>query len=230
MRITVPHYFDFGTDRELVGEDLVRPEAWDALRTQTEGPFALPATRAAWERVADERPEIRDRARAIDRLAEQRGARRIASYGVGGASLECWLHRFSPARELIVTEYAPATVGRLAQVFPEADVRRHDLFVDPPAEADLHLFHRIDTEFSNAQWRQIFQSFREVPVLLVASEVATRERILAVLRALPGHRRRKATRAGVIRNAAAFESLWRKTHTGRRVRTGDLWAWELEPR
>jgi hypothetical protein len=72
MRITVPHYFDFGADRELVGEDVVRPEAWDALRTQSDGPFALPATRAEWERVADERPDIRDRARAIDALAKQR--------------------------------------------------------------------------------------------------------------------------------------------------------------
>jgi hypothetical protein len=129
-----------------------------------------------------------------------------------------------------VTEYAPSTVERLSQVFPEAEVRRHDLFADPPVDADLHLFHRIDTEFSNRQWRQVFQAFREVPVLLVASEVATRERIVAVLRALPGHRRRKATRAGVIRNAAALESLWKTTHSGQRMRLGDLWAWELEPR
>lgn len=230
MRITVPHYFDFGADRALVGDNLVRPEAWDALRTQTDGPFALPATREQWELVADERRDIRDRAKAIDELAERRGVKRLASYGVGGAPLECWLQRLRPDRELVVTEYAPSTVERLEQVFPEAEVRRHDLFVDPPVEADLHLFHRIDTEFSNKQWRSIFESFRAVPVLLVASEVATTERVVALLKALPGKLRRRATRAGVIRNADAFEALWRTTHTGRRVRMSDLEAWELAPR
>ena len=45
MRLTVRHHFDFGADRALVGHDLVRPEAWNALRTQTRGPFALPPTR-----------------------------------------------------------------------------------------------------------------------------------------------------------------------------------------
>ena len=31
MRITLRHHFDFGADRPVVGDDLVRPEAWDAL-------------------------------------------------------------------------------------------------------------------------------------------------------------------------------------------------------
>jgi hypothetical protein len=230
MRITVPHYFDFGADRTLVGDDLLRPEAWDALRTRSEGPFALPATREDWERVANGRPDIRERAEAIHALLERRGVRRLASYGVGGAPLECWLQRLRPERRLVVTEYAPETVERLRGVFPEADVRRHDLFEDDPVDADLHLFHRIDTEFSNRQWRSIFKRFAGVPVLLVASEIATRERILAVLKALPGHRRRKATRAGVIRNREAFESLWSGTHTGTPMRLGDLEGWELEPR
>jgi hypothetical protein len=230
MRITLPHYFDFGADRNLVGDELVRPEAWDALRTQSDGPFALPATREEWERAADERPDIRDRARAIDEVLERRGVRRLASYGVGGASLECWLHRIRPERELVLTEYAPTTLERLRTVFPEADIRRHDFLVDAPLDADLHLFHRVDTELSNREWHRVFARFREVPVLLVATEVATNERLLAVLKALPGQRRRGATHAGVIRNAAAFESLWRGTHTGRRMTLNDLDAWELEAR
>jgi len=230
MRVTLPHYFDFGADRELVGDDLARPEAWDALRTRSGGPFALPASRSEWEQVADERPDIRDRARAIDDLLETRGVRRLASYGVGGAPLECWLHRLHGERELVLTEYAPLTLERLRAVFPEANIRRHDLLTDAPLDADLHLFHRIDTEFTNRQWRGVFEAFREVPVLVVATEVATSERIFAILRALPGHRWRRATKAGVIRNVAAFESLWRRTHMGRRLRVNDLKAWELEPR
>jgi hypothetical protein len=32
MRLTIPHYFDFGADRDWVGRRLERPEAWDAAR------------------------------------------------------------------------------------------------------------------------------------------------------------------------------------------------------
>src|SRR3954452_6445823 len=107
MRLTIPHYYDFGADRALVGDDLVRPEAWDGLRTQTAGPFALPAERDELERAADEREDLAVRARAIDAWLGARGVSRLASYGVGGALLEVWLHRLHPARELIVTDYAP---------------------------------------------------------------------------------------------------------------------------
>jgi hypothetical protein len=92
MRPAVRHHFDFGADRALVGDDLIRPEAWDALRTQTSGPFALAETREQWERTADEHPELEARARRICELLDARGIARLASYGVGGATLECWLN------------------------------------------------------------------------------------------------------------------------------------------
>jgi hypothetical protein len=104
MRLTVRHPFDFGADRAVVGEDLVRPEAWDALRTQTSGAFALAATRAEWDRTADEHPELDARARRISELLAARGVGRRASYGAGGATLECWLKRVAPDRDLVVTE------------------------------------------------------------------------------------------------------------------------------
>src|SRR5919198_782394 len=108
--ITVRHYYEFGEDRPLVGDELVRPEAWDAIRTRTNGPFSLPATRVEWERMADEWPEGGRRAGAIDRWLQAHGVDTLASYGAGGASLELLLHRLAPKRSLIVTDYAPATV------------------------------------------------------------------------------------------------------------------------
>lgn len=53
LRVTIRHYYDFGMDRAIVGDDLVRPDAWDRLRTQTSGVFAIPPTRA---RSLSERP------------------------------------------------------------------------------------------------------------------------------------------------------------------------------
>lgn len=227
MRLTVRHHFDFGADRALVGDDLVRPEAWDALRTQTSGPFALAATREEWERAADDRPELEARARRIRELLDAREVRRLASYGVGGATLESWLKRLAPERELVVTDYAQATVERLAGIFTEAECVRHDLLEDPPIDADLHLFHRIDTEFANDAWPRIFERFARAPVMYVAAGQVDLKGALAEWRK---GRRAGASRAGWVRTRPALERLWTRTHDARAVDVGDLPAWELEPK
>jgi len=227
LPLTVPHVFDFGDDKRLVGTDLVRPEAWDALRIETDGPFGLPADRETWERTALEREDIVARGRAISAWADAQGVRRIASYGVGGASLEFVLWRESPQRELIVSDYTPKAVERLAALFPEADVRRFDLLSDTPLDADLHLFHRIDTELSNRQWRELLRRFGDERILLVATEVAGGRRLSWEVRSLLT--KRDATRAGWLRNRAAFERLWRRTHAATPLRMHDLYAWDLRP-
>jgi hypothetical protein len=227
MRLTVRHNVDFGADRAVVGDDLVRPEAWDALRTRTSGVFALADTREAWERTADEHPELEARARRLDAVFARRGARRVASYGVGGATLECWLSRLAPDRELAVTDYARATVERLRPIFREAECLVHDLAADPPLDADLHLFHRIDTEFDNARWRAVLERFASVPIVFVAAgQVGLRGALAEVRRG----RRPGSSRAGWVRTRSAIEALWRHTHTAVPVDVGDLPAWELEPK
>jgi hypothetical protein len=228
VRITVPHYFDFGEDRRLVGDDLVRPEAWDAIRISSSGAFALPASRAEWESLVDGQADYAERARIIDRLVTDRGGGSIASYGVGVASLELWLSRLRPDRRLAVGEYAPETAARLRELFPEADVHRHDLLSDPPLETDWHVFHRIDTEFTNRQARSVFQRFSDRSVIVVATEVVDwREALNRVWR---GVRNRNATRSGYIRNRAAFEALWKSTHDADPVEVHDLQGWALTPR
>jgi hypothetical protein len=228
VRLTVRHVFDFGPDRALVGDDLVRPQAWDALRTQTAGPFAIAHDRAELERMAHEHPEIEARARAVDRVLDDRGAETLASYGVGAGLPEAWLHRVRPQRPLVLTDYAPETVERLRALFPGVDVRRHDLLRDPPVAADAHLFHRIDTELANADWRAVFGRFAGEVVVVVATEIADLPRIAAEVR----HRlrNRHVTRAGWMRNRAAFEWLFEPTHLAIPHRFGDLDGWVLEPR
>jgi hypothetical protein len=230
LRVTIRHYYDFGADRAIVGDDLVRPEAWDSLRTKTSGVFAIPPTRDEFVRTAEERADIAGRARAIDAWLEAHGAEVVASYGVGGASLEWWLHKLRPSRKLIVTDYGEATVQRLVEIFPEVVVRHHDLSRDQPLPADVHLFHRIDTELSNADWREVFTRFARVPILVVATEVLDLRRVLLELRLRRRMKRRQATKAGFIRSRAAFEALWRPTHTSQPVRMHDLSSWDLRPR
>jgi hypothetical protein len=226
LPVTLRHHFDFGAERDLVGDDLVRPDAWDALRTQTSGAFALPADRRAWEAAADN-PAVRTRAQLLNRWLDEHRIERLASYGVGAAGLELCLHRLAPDRRLVVTEYAPQTVTRLRRHFEGVDVRTHDLLIDPPVEAEIHLFHRIDTEFDNRQWRDIFTRFAAVAVLLVAADTLDARALLNEFRTRVT--RRTATRAGWLRNPAAFRTLWRTTHTATPLRFADLDGWLLTP-
>ena len=222
------HYFDFGPERGLVGEDLVRPEAWDALRVRSCGPFAMSETRAALERAADDHPEIAERARAIDAELERRGVGKLASYGVGGGIVEIWLERLRAERKLLLTDYAPQTVERLRLLFPEGDVRVHDLLRDAPLEADAHLFHRVDTELADDEWRRLLRRFASERIVVVATEVATLPRVGAEL--LGRVRRRGLSRAGWLRTRDAFEALWEATHDAVAVELSDLQGWVLEPR
>jgi hypothetical protein len=228
VRLTIPHWFDFGEDRVHVGDDLVRAEAWDALRLNTDGAFSVPATRAAWEDAAAGRPEIQARAERIVALARERGVRRLASYGAGAAVLELWMKRAAPEIELVLTDYADGTVDRVAAIFPEASVVRHDLLSDPPLDADLHLFHRIDTELTNKQWRGVLRRFAHVPVLVAATEIIGVDRALKAI----AHRLRvrDLSRAGWLRTRSAFEAIYGTEHAITPLTLGDLEGWMLEPR
>jgi hypothetical protein len=222
------HHFDFGPDRAVVGEDLVRPEAWDALRTRTDGAFSVAGSRVELERTADGRPEIGERARAINRWLEQRGVDALASYGVGGGVLEAWLLRSRPGQPLALTDYGPETVERLRTLFPEVEVVLHNLLRDAPLDAEAHLFHRIDTELTDDQWHGVLRRFADVTILVVATEVATPRRLGQEL--LLRARSRHLTRAGWLRTRGSFEALWRDTHDAVPLRLHDLDGWALTPR
>jgi hypothetical protein len=226
--ITVVHRYDFGADAALVGHDLGRPEAWDALRTRTTGPFALPPTAEQLRRTAREDEALVARAATISRWLDGEGITSVASYGVGVGRLEVLLREARPDRELILTEYAPANVERLRELLPGVDVRRHDLLAEPPLDAELHLMHRIDTELSNAQWRRVLHGFAAERILWLAAGLAGPRQL--ALQLLAPRRPRRRTRAGLLRTEAAFESLWAATHRAQTVDAGDLRAWALEPR
>lgn len=222
--LTIRHRYDFGPDRDRVGAHLVSPQSWDAIR-ETSGPFGLPSTRVEWERAAGD-GDFAERAAAIAAVADELGACRVCSYGVGAAFVELNLARLRPDLELVCTDFAPRTLARLRELFPEADVRHHDLLSDAPLEADLHLFHRIDSELSNRQWRTVLARFRE-PILLVATELLE---MGALLRELRLRFSDTATDAGYIRTEAGFRSFWRRSHRDRKLRIGSHTGFLLAPR
>ena len=98
------------------------------------------------------------------------------------------------------TDYGAATVERLNELVPELDVRQHDLSQDGPLAADIHLFHRIDTELTNREWREVFRRFGAASILVVAAQVLD---VKALAAASSVDRPRmwavRATRAGFLR-------------------------------
>ena len=229
MRLTVRHHFDFGADRAVVGDDLVRPEAWDALRTQTSGAFALAETREEWERTADEHPELEARARRLDEVFDApRGARRSPPT----ASAAPRSSAGSSASRRSATSSSPTTRRRRSsgcgRSSPRPSACVHDLSADPPLEADLHLFHRIDTEFDEPRAGRRSSSASRARADRVRGGRAGR----SPRRAGGGAARAAgagASRAGWVRTRPAIEALWRQTHTAVPVDVGDLPAWELGP-
>ena len=226
MKIRVRHTFDFGAARTAVGPNLRRPAAWDAARSAP-GAFALPESRADWERLAD-RDDLRARARDVAAIVRTRGARTLCSHGVGTAALELAVHRADPSLHLVCTDYAPRTVERLRRLFPEAEVVLRSLGDPDPPHADLHLMHRIDAELPDDEWRQVFARLRE-PILFVPNTLldirgAVREIARGVMR------RRRVSSAGWFRNEAAMRSLWQEAFSDRRVDVGGAPGFLLEPR
>jgi hypothetical protein len=225
VKLAIPHRYRFGPDRPVVGAVLGGEDAWDALRLQTDGPFALPATRAAWEAMATD-PVNTARAAALHRHLGD--VRAVASYGVGTASVELALARLDPGRRLVVTEFAPATVDRLAVLFPEAEVIRHDLRVGAPVPlVDVHLLQRVDTELDDPGFEDLLQRFSSVRLIVLATELLGLRPLLREAFTLV---RGGSTRAGLVRSRGAFEALWRETHTARPLAVHDLSGWLLEPR
>jgi hypothetical protein len=206
----------------MLGDDLVTPDSWDRIRG-TSGPFGLPRTREAGESAASG-TEFLAGARAIVEVASRLSACRICSYGTGAAFVEFNVKRLAPNIDLICTDYAPRTVTRLAALFPEAEVRRHDLLAAGPLEADLHLLYRIDTEFSDAEWHVILQRFAD-PVLLVTTELIGWPTLAR--EALHRLKRRRFTRAGYVRTEAAFLALWSGTQIATHLEIGDHDAYLL---
>jgi hypothetical protein len=230
--LTIPHLVDLGPDGRALGRlrSLAGPEAWDELRGRADGPFALPDTREAWEAAAGRQPQLEARMRAVSGALRNLGAGSVASYGAGTGLPELWLHRVAPELRLTLTEVAPTTAARLSTVFAEATVVVHDLRAAPPLAADVHLFHRIDTEFSGRAWRRVFRRFAAERIVVVATEVLSPERARTELRHLRMHWREGWQRAGWIRTVGAFEALWRATHVAERTSFGDLDGWVLRPR
>ena len=176
----------------------------------------MPADRATWDVAAR---ELETRAHAVLEIARSLGARKIASYGVGAAFLEHELARLAPDISLFCSGYTPRTVRRRQDLFPEADVRVHDLLRDEPLDADLSLLHRVDTALTNREWRLVLRRMPR-PVLFAPGGLVTGQQIARMLLTFRGNR------AGFVRTPAAVERVLGRCE---KVWLGDMNGYLLRP-
>jgi hypothetical protein len=241
MNLTVRHYYDFGSETNVVGSSLVSDDAWDRLRLDTTlNAFALCRTRADWLRGCRTDSAAERRARDISRLLDAKRCESLISIGVGRAHLEYWLKHQNPGIELTCLEHGARTVATLRQVFTECD--RIDLFdlqtgswpVASPGT--LYLLCRIDKELDNQTWNSVFCQMAEAgasDILFVATgfldarclaQLAT-ERLTSLVRG------RNPTFAGFIRTRTAFRQLWRPFYAeSRELNVGEFSAFLLTPK
>ena len=226
MRLTLRFHHTFGEERAHIGGPLAGPDAWDRLRLETSGDFGLPESQSAYASAAT-RPDLVSRANEINKLLDRAGVTHLASYGVGSAMLEMNMLHGSPDRSLTLTEFAPGTVERLQRIFSIGSVINHDLTNDPPATADLHMFHRIDTELDDEAWKSVFARFNKERILVVATQTIDLRALAVEVR----NRLRfgRSTWAGWTRTKGSFEALWEQTHVHEHCVLGGLQAWMLQP-
>lgn len=216
MRLTIRHRFLSPTGKAIVGAD-----GWDAVR-QTATTFGVPASRGAWIDEADSRPELRSRALAVAAIADLLGAQRVASYGVGTALLE--RHLVGLVDQLVCSDFTPVAVEAMKAYLEDAEVVVHDLVADPPLAADLHVLHRVDTEFSDDELSVVLAKF-EAPTLLIVSEFLTGRGFLREMLTWA----RGGQQAGWTRSERAFEMLIPHGRLAGRYTIGDLEGFLIAP-
>jgi hypothetical protein len=217
LRLTIRrHAFFSPPTAERLDGGLEGASAWDALRTSGADPsFGTPATLPDWESQCSQAFLV-ERGAAIAEIAAREGAGAIVSLGVGGACVEYQIHLANPALSLHLSDFAPETVHRLEQLFPEAasvsvlDVLHDEL---PRVPEAMVLLHRIDTEFTDDQLRRIFARVREAGYRLVlvapTGYLTARELMVeAGRRVATGTRLRRATAAGHVRTRAVYDTFW----------------------
>jgi len=229
MRLTLPHYYDFGPDRDLLGGDLLGPEDWDSLRIEGQGTFQFPLDPGSYRELVERSGWQARRARALARWIGESGARTVASYGVGPGIVEAWLRKLSPDVSLVLADYAPRTVEGLRVHFPDLEVHLHDFCREQPLDAELHLFNGVDTELHDQAWRDVLRRFADRRVLFFPN-ITLGARVLAgeLWCRRPG---RRPMRAGWWRTKGRFDELTSPTHEISRLTAGRAGvAWMLEPR
>ncbi len=216
LSLTVPRWYTFDPNLELLNGGLDSAISWDALRMQDPtGSFGMAESPAAWRTRALSDPRLRRRAEVIRRIMQGWSASSLVSVGVGNGMLEFVLTDVWRDLRLRCGEYAPRTLSSLRERFPEGNPELMDLqnpvwVLDPD---EVVLLSRVDMELGDSQWRQLFGQLARKRVkhiiwmpcglLTLASLLVQVRTALAVI-----SRGRRVARAGCLRTKKRMTDLF----------------------
>ena len=159
MKFTVKHYHYF-EQMDGKGQQLANVQGWDHLYIDSEDNFYfIPGERKEWEKKRARHPELAENARDIIEIARENNFKRINSVGVCTALLELNLKKQAPDIYLACSDYTPGAMKRLRHIFSECEeCNVFDMLEDEwkPVDNTLWLMFRVDTEFSDEQWKSLF--------------------------------------------------------------------------
>jgi hypothetical protein len=238
MKCTIKNYYHFKNGEKPVGNSLLSEAAWSVLRSdEANTPFSLPRERELWIAKALKDEVIKKRARAVAQFTAEARFLKIYSLGCGCAFLEYNIKILSPHLALSCSDSCGVSVDILKKIFIEADdVRKFDIAsgIWRDEAGVLHLLHRVDTEFDDKKWREIFLSMHQARVahiLFVPAELlGVGDLIKKKLKFfLYGAQRKKTVFVGYSRTKDSFMALWKDLYAVKKfLPVGELRGFYLE--
>ncbi|MBI3631796.1 MAG: hypothetical protein HY219_02955 [Candidatus Staskawiczbacteria bacterium] len=240
MKLTIKHYYSFGKRAENVGKNLLTDKSWDAIRIDDDNentPFSIPKNREDWVKKCIANKDMADRAKAIGKFSKEKGFKKIISFGVGACFMEYNLKNQYPDIILECSDFSPNSVERLKGIFTEADkIYVFDMLKDDfeNEEGVLYLFHRLDTDFSNSQWKDIFERASRMGINNILFVPGAIDTLKSLTKMILGKwyqiifKRSKLSFAGYLRNKSALKNIFNNYYRlSEEFKIGDLTGFYL---
>lgn len=188
-------------------------EAWNVLRTDNYEPhYYIPQTKEEYIAKIDE-PLFKTLAEWVIAQAELSGCTHIFSIGSGKSYLEYEIKKIKPSLKVSISDYTPSTLLlKKYNIFDE--VYQLDAFEEPfpVSNRTLLILPRIDTEFSDEQFRRLIKKCYDtglericfIPTQLLSVRIFLAECKMFVRSV---YLRRKRTFCGYFRTVSLFRSL-----------------------
>ena len=224
MKLTVKHYYFLGNKSKDVNGNLISSTSWDAVRIDDENgnksPFSIPGNREEWVKKCLNHEPMAKRAEAINNFINKNNFKKVISLGAGACFMEYNLKAQNPSIYLECSDFSPQSIARLGEVFLEANkIEVVDLLKEEFKNVDkeaLYLLHRIDTDFNDKQWQDIFMRMNKAGInniLFVPCDISTpwsllKEQLSCLYQIV--FRGSKLSFVGYLRTRDRFISLFEK--------------------
>ena len=237
--LTLRHYYYFGSIADQLEKgELTSAASWDTLRLHHPR-FVIYQNRDEWLGSFSKDKDGQDlaiKARAVDIVQWCRDNRinNLHSVGVGSAALEYFIKSEDPSIRLIASDFNLEGVTRLKRVFTECDqITLFNVLTDdwsklqPQSGESAVLMYRVDTSFTDEQWRMIFtrmtlSNVRHI-IYIPATIMSVQYLIFMMMRHVWSRiRGRKMTFTGYVRSGEVFPKLWLDKFCYQQLKLGGL--------